>query len=43
MVYISVGYEGGTIFEDENAVLLSKGESTNEMIPNIHIQSQQQQ
>lgn len=43
MVYVSVGYEDGTIFEDENAVQMSKEENTSELIPKIHIQVQVQQ
>lgn len=41
LVYVSVGYEDGSIFEDENTVQLFKEPS--EMVPVIHIQNQQQQ
>ena len=41
MVYVSVGYEDGTTFEDENEVLMNKEET--DQAPVIHIQSQQQQ
>ena len=41
MVYVSVGYEDGTVFEDENEVLMNKEES--DKAPVIHIQNQQQQ
>jgi len=43
MVYVSVGYEDGTIFEDENAVQMNKEENTDLLVPKIHIQVQQQQ
>lgn len=43
MVYVSVGYEDGTVFEDENEVLLFKEINAEETIPKIHIQVQQQQ
>jgi hypothetical protein len=46
MVYVSVGYEDGTIFEDENEVQMQK-ENTEQnpdlLVPKIHIQVQQQQ
>ena len=38
MVFVSVGYEDGTIFEDENTVKLLKEES--DAIPIIHVQQQ---
>lgn len=41
MVYVSVGYEDGTVFEDETEVLMNKEE--NDKAPVIHIQNQQQQ
>ena len=41
MVYVSVGYEDGTVFEDETEVLMNKEES--DKAPVIHIQNQQQQ
>ena len=40
MVYVSVGYEDGTVFEDENEVLMNKEES--DKAPVIHIQNKQQ-
>ncbi|MBK8672064.1 MAG: transglutaminase family protein [Bacteroidetes bacterium] len=43
MVYVSVGYEDGTVFEDETAVQLVNGDGLKEPMPVIHIQSQQQQ
>lgn len=42
MVYVSVGYEDGTIFEDENEVTMLKETSTEVAIPKVHMQSQQQ-
>ncbi len=39
MVYVSVGYEDGTTFEDENEVMMNKEES--DAIPIIHVQQQQ--
>jgi transglutaminase-like putative cysteine protease len=46
MVYVSVGYEDGTIFEDENEVQMQK-ENTEQnpdlLVPKIHIQVQKQQ
>ena len=39
-VYVSVGYEDGSVFEDENMVQLHKEEE--EKIPVIHLQNQQQ-
>lgn len=41
MVYVSVGYEDGTIFEDENEVTMLKETSTEVAIPKVHMQSQQ--
>ncbi|MFN8281808.1 MAG: transglutaminase family protein [Chitinophagales bacterium] len=41
MVYVSVGYEDGTVFEDENEVQMHKEES--DVAPIIHVQHQQQQ
>ncbi|MBK8808602.1 MAG: hypothetical protein IPO21_19000 [Bacteroidales bacterium] len=37
MVYVSVGYEDGTVFEDETAVQLVNGDGLKEPMPVIHI------
>ncbi|MBK8351517.1 MAG: transglutaminase family protein [Saprospirales bacterium] len=41
MVYVSVGYEDGTIFEDENEVQMYTEDT--DTVPIIHVQQQQQQ
>lgn len=40
MVFVSVGYEDGTVFEDENAVKMQKEQT--DAIPVIHVVQQQQ-
>ncbi len=40
-VYVSVGYEDGSVFEDENMVQMQK--NSDEKVPTIQIQNQQQQ
>lgn len=45
LVYVSVGYEDGTIFEDENEVQMQKEnpeQNLDLLVPKIHIQVQQQ-